>query len=70
MIGPGETFGTGPEVKSTLPPIVTVFSVDIALATAALFFGSPLAFSAATPASNSDSVAPSCWVHCLPAAFS
>ena len=70
MIGPGETFGTGPEVKSIGPSMVTVFRVDIALATEALVCGSLLAESAAAPASNSASVAPSCWVHILPDAFS
>ena len=42
MIGPATTFGTGPLVKSTLPAMVVVLSVAIALATAALFVGSPL----------------------------
>jgi hypothetical protein len=59
------TFGTGPLVKSTLPAMVVVLSAAIALATAALSFASPLFFSASTPASNSDRLAPSCWVHCL-----
>ena len=36
MIGPGETLGTGPEVKSTWPLMVTVLSVASALATAGL----------------------------------
>ena len=71
MIGPVATFGTGPLVKSTGPTDgQRSLSVAIALATAALSLGSPLALSAAKPASNSDSVAPSCWVHCLPDAFS
>ena len=70
MIGPLATLGTGPLVKSTLPAMVVVLSAAIALATAALSVGSPAAFSAAKPASNSDSDAPSCCVHCLPALFS
>ena len=68
--GPGDTFGTGPEVKSTTPLIVVVFSVAIALATFALSLGAVLFFSAWRPASNADSEAPSCCVHCLPEAFS
>src|ERR1700733_8066740 len=70
LMGPGDTVATGPEVKSIGPSIVIVFKVDIALARAALFDGSPLAVSAAAPASNSASVAPSCCVHILPEPFS
>ena len=70
MMGPGETFGTGPLVKSTLPAIVTVFSVLRDRATAGLLFGSVLACKAEMPASIKARLAPNCCVHCCPDAAS
>ena len=70
IIGPGDTLGTGPEVKSILPTMVVLFSVDSALATAALSVGSPLALQRLEAGVEQASVAPSCCCHCLPVAFS
>ena len=41
MIGPGDTFGTGPLVKSTFPAMVVVFSVESALAIRAIAHDAP-----------------------------
>ncbi|MNY78004.1 hypothetical protein D3C86_2180850 [compost metagenome] len=68
--GVAQAPGTGPLVKSTLPTMVVVFSEPSALATLPLSFGLVLAFKASKPASSSDMGAPSCWFHCLLAAFS
>src|SRR5262249_10946629 len=69
MIGVVTTFGTGPLLQCRCPTGVVTCSVFIALATASLFFVSPLAFSARIPTSRSAIDAPSCCCHWRPVFF-
>jgi hypothetical protein len=66
MIGVATMFGHGffapVAPQCTVPTGVCTFSFEIALATAALSFGLPLAFSAAAATSHSARLAPSCWL--------
>src|SRR5262249_24826593 len=67
MMGVATTLALGPLPDCRLPTGVSTCRLPIALARPALSLGSDAACSAAAPASNRAMLAPSCWVHCLPA---
>src|SRR5450631_996210 len=66
MIGVATTLGFGPVPHARWPRGVSTETVFIALATACLSLGLPLAFSAAAATSNSARLAPACWFHSFP----
>src|SRR5579872_4849572 len=67
MIGVATTLGgVAPAPHARWPSGVSTASVFIAVATACLSLGLPLALSAAFATSNSARLAPACWFHSLP----
>src|SRR5205823_14944160 len=76
MIGVVTTLGTAVPAseagfdQSRLPTGVSTLSVFIAPMTLDLSVCAPLAVSTGAARSNSDWLAPNCWLHCLPVAGS